>query len=71
MDLANENLVRAHVHLVWLAESGLSLGSAMGDILDLADGVLRPELNSLVRDHLKTESPGIELESGSKRCLPT
>ena len=36
LDLANEDLVRAHVHAVWLAETGLSLGTSLKDVLDLA-----------------------------------
>ena len=35
LDLANEDLLRAHVHAVWLAESGLDLGQSMKDVLDL------------------------------------
>jgi ATP-dependent helicase YprA (DUF1998 family)/very-short-patch-repair endonuclease len=35
LDLANEDLVRAHVHAVWLAETGQSLGSSLKEILDL------------------------------------
>jgi len=37
LDLANEDLVRAHVHSVWLAETGLSLGKSLKDVLDLTD----------------------------------
>ncbi|MBN2002851.1 MAG: DEAD/DEAH box helicase [Anaerolineae bacterium] len=36
LDLANEDLIRAHVHAVWLAETGLSLGVSLKDMLDLA-----------------------------------
>ncbi len=36
LDLANEDLIRAHVHAVWLAEAGLHLGSSLKDVLDLA-----------------------------------
>ncbi|MCB8984466.1 MAG: DEAD/DEAH box helicase [Ardenticatenaceae bacterium] len=36
LDLANEDLVRSHVHAVWLAETGMSLGSSLKEILDLA-----------------------------------
>ncbi len=36
IDLANEDLVRAHVHAVWLAETAQSLGSSLADVLDLA-----------------------------------
>ena len=35
LDLANESLMRAHVHAIWLAESGLSLGESLKDLLDL------------------------------------
>ena len=52
VDLANEDLIRAHVHSVWLSESGLNLGQSMGDVLDLADGVTRPELTAQIRDEL-------------------
>lgn len=36
LDLANEDLVRAHVHAIWLAETGVDLGSSLGDVLDLS-----------------------------------
>lgn len=35
IDLANEDLVRAHVYAVWLAETGKSLGASLRDVLDL------------------------------------
>lgn len=35
LELANEDLIKAHVHAIWLAESGLDLGSSLGDVLDL------------------------------------
>lgn len=35
LDLANEDLVRAHVHAVWLAETGAKLGTSLKDVLDL------------------------------------
>lgn len=36
LDLANEDLIRSHVHSVWLAEAGLHLGSSLKDVLELA-----------------------------------
>ena len=36
LDLANEDLVRAHVHAVWLAESGMSLGRSLKDMLEVS-----------------------------------
>ncbi|MCX7044341.1 MAG: DEAD/DEAH box helicase [Candidatus Sumerlaeota bacterium] len=35
IDLANEDLIRSHIHAVWLAETKLRLGSSLKDILDL------------------------------------
>ena len=35
LDLTNEDLVRAHVHAVWLAETGADLGSSLRDVLEL------------------------------------
>lgn len=36
LDITNEDLLRAHVHAVWLAESGLSLGKSLKDLLDIS-----------------------------------
>ncbi len=36
LDLANEDLVRAHVHALWLSEVGLDLGKSLKDLLDLS-----------------------------------
>ncbi|MCP9977944.1 Zn-binding domain-containing protein [Actinomadura madurae] len=36
LDLTNEDLLRSHVHAVWLAETGASLHSRMGEILDIS-----------------------------------
>ncbi len=36
LDLTNEDLVRAHVHAIWLAETGQSLGTSLADVLDLS-----------------------------------
>jgi ATP-dependent helicase YprA (DUF1998 family) len=45
LDLVNEELVRSHVHAVWLAETGVSLGSSLPEILE-AEGD-RPSLRIL------------------------
>lgn len=36
IDLENEDLIRAHVHAIWLAASGLSLGRSLTDVLDMS-----------------------------------
>jgi very-short-patch-repair endonuclease len=38
LDLANEDLVRSHVHAIWLAETGASLGRSLTDVLDVTPG---------------------------------
>ncbi len=35
LDLVNEDLVRAHVHAIWLAETGQALGRALTELLDV------------------------------------
>lgn len=54
LDLANEDLLRAHVHAIWLAESGLSLGESLRDLLDIAGDeptlALKDEVSTALRD---------------------
>jgi hypothetical protein len=35
LDLTNDDLLRAHIHAIWLAETGISLGTTLKDILDV------------------------------------
>ena len=35
LDLANEDLVRAHIQAIWLTETGQSLGRSLKDVLDV------------------------------------
>lgn len=48
LDLANPDLIQAHIHAVWLATVGLPLGRSMLDLLDIADPAgrypLRPHI---------------------------
>src|SRR5260370_36267405 len=34
LDLTNEDLIRSHVHAIWLAETGAGPGARMTDVLD-------------------------------------
>ena len=36
LDLLNEDLLRSHVHAVWIAEAGLKLGRAIPELLDMS-----------------------------------
>ena len=42
LDLANEDLLRAHVHAVWLAETGAGLRKSLSDILDVGGRTRTP-----------------------------
>ncbi|MGH2521433.1 MAG: helicase-related protein, partial [Anaerolineales bacterium] len=53
LDLANEDLVRAHVHAIWLAETGQGLGLSLKDILDLSSDAPSLALLDSVRDNLR------------------
>lgn len=71
LDLANEDLIRAHVHAVWLAETGQSLGESLKNLLNLEDESLKlPLLPELV---LGLEEPMARLraEQRVKRILGT
>lgn len=46
IDLANEDLVRAHVHAIWLAETGVWLHDSLKDILETSESAL-PLLSSV------------------------
>lgn len=47
LDLANLELVRSHMHAVWLAETGQKLGGSIRDLLDMNDTVTLPVLPEL------------------------
>jgi ATP-dependent helicase YprA (DUF1998 family) len=56
LDLTNEDLLRAHVHAIWLAETGLSLGESLKDLLDIVGNQPTLELLSAVRTTLRDTS---------------
>lgn len=53
LDLGNEDLVRAHVHAVWLGVSKLSLKSSLRDVLDVSGENPTLEILEHVRDVLR------------------
>jgi hypothetical protein len=57
LDLANEDLVRAHVHAIWLAEAQLSLGTSLTDVLDVAGDNPSLAVQQHVADALTWEEP--------------
>ncbi|MHB1462505.1 MAG: DEAD/DEAH box helicase [Armatimonadota bacterium] len=71
LDLANEDLVRAHVHSVWLAETGLSLGKSLKDVLNLSDESANLPLLSSVADDTKNVNAKNRARSRCASFLPT
>jgi hypothetical protein len=71
LDLANEDLVRAHLHAIWLAEANLSLGSSLRDLLDVAGN--DPTLATLlsVVDTLRRPQPRLAAQVRARRILAT
>jgi len=59
LDLANEDLIRGHVHAVWLAETNLSLGSTLRDVLNLSLSNGKPTL---------ALQPSVAAQVGSKHA---
>lgn len=54
LDLANEDLLRAHIYAIWLAESGIPLGNTLSDLLEI-EGTeptlrLKAEILAVLRD---------------------
>lgn len=56
LDLANEDLVKAHVHAIWLAETRQSLGISLRDVLDLSGGNISLPLASALREQLESST---------------
>src|SRR6266487_442942 len=56
LDLANEDLVRAHVHAIWLAETRLSLGRSLKDVLEITGEKPTLELQGAVRESIENSA---------------
>lgn len=57
LDLANEDLVRAHIHAIWLAETGQRLGRSLTDVLDAEGENPTLELRPSVRTSIESSAP--------------
>ncbi len=63
LDLANEDLIKAHVHAEWLAATEQSLGRSMQDVIDLTQGDGLPLLpgiaDSLASKHARSRAAAV------------
>jgi hypothetical protein len=71
LDLANEDLVRAHVHAIWLSETGVSLGAALTDILDVERDQPTLELRTSVRTQTESGSARLRAKARAEQVLAT
>ena len=71
LDLSNEDLVRAHVHAVWLAETGLKLGSSLKEVLDVEGDPPSLEILPSVRDALRSVSAKVQSKARMNAILTT
>ena len=69
IDLANEDLVRAHVQAIWLTETGQSLGRSLKEILDVDGEEPTLELRDWVRESFAQEGPKQRALERAKRVL--
>lgn len=60
IDLANEDLVKSHLHAVWLAETGKELGSSVRNVLDLEKTDVLPLREDIAAEMVK---PTVRLAS--------
>ncbi|MBF6614984.1 MAG: RNA helicase, partial [Chloroflexi bacterium] len=69
LDLANEDLVRSHIHAIWLAESRQSLGKSLKDILDISGDQPTLELQPEVQDTINNEQFRRQARARAERVL--
>ncbi|MCO5166641.1 MAG: DEAD/DEAH box helicase [Planctomycetes bacterium] len=65
LDLANEDLLRAHVHAVWASEVRLDLKSSLADVLDVSTDTPTLAVLPEIRELLHSRTPR---ENALRRC---
>lgn len=71
LDLANEDLVRAHVHSTWLAQSQLSLGRSLKDVLDVSGEPPTLALQGQVQSAVDSQPTRTRARGRAERILAT
>ncbi len=69
LDLANEDLIRAHVYAIWLAETGLSLGQSLRDVLDVSGDAPSLQLLDSVRTSIDNPTARRSAYTRAKKAL--
>lgn len=69
LDLSNEDLVKSHIHAIWLAETGQTLGSSLKEILDLSTDKQGLTLQQSVYNSISSTSAKGRAKERAKRIL--
>ena len=71
LELANEDLVRAHLQAIWLKESGLDLKRSLSDLLDVTGNAPTLQTIPSVLDDLRRQPPRVSALVRARRILQT
>ena len=71
LDLNNRDLLRAHIHAVWLAEVGLSLGQSLTDLLDMSGDPPELPLTPAVREEIARPNARLRARQHAASILGT
>ncbi|MCF8112187.1 MAG: DEAD/DEAH box helicase [Desulfobacteraceae bacterium] len=71
LDMANEDLIRAHIHAIWLAETGQDLYSSLRDIIDVSGQQPDLELLEEVGQQLDRDAPRKKAAKRGREVLDT
>lgn len=69
IDLTNEDLVRAHIHAIWLAQTGLNLGTSLKELLDIKGTDPPMKLLDHVREAVSANQPKLQAEKRGTTIL--
>ena len=70
IDLANEDLIRSHLHAVWLCETGVKLGSSVKEVLDMEKAEELP-LHDVIVDQIRSVNAFTEAQRRGSSILST
>lgn len=71
LEMANEDLIRAHLHAVWLTETRMSLHKSLKELLDVNGDNPSLNLQPSVRDAIMDSRPRLSAKIRSQKILGT
>ncbi|MFQ3648212.1 MAG: DEAD/DEAH box helicase [Anaerolinea sp.] len=71
IDLSNEDLLRAHIHAIWLAETGIDLKDTLKEILDMSGDPPSLALLAEIREQAESSTARLAARQRAERILKT